>query len=41
MFLGLRTAMYYVDDIAKGRDWYSALLCCGRYSTRLATQTLS
>ena len=26
MFLGLRTAIYYVDDIAKGRDWYSALL---------------
>jgi predicted enzyme related to lactoylglutathione lyase len=26
MFLGLRTAIYYVDDIAKGRNWYSALL---------------
>ena len=26
MFLGLRTAIYYVDDIAKGRDWYSTLL---------------
>ena len=26
MFLGLRTAIYYVDDIEKARDWYSALL---------------
>ena len=26
MFLGLRTAAYYVSDIAKGRDWYSSIL---------------
>ena len=26
MFLGLRTAIYCVDDIGKARDWYSALL---------------
>jgi predicted enzyme related to lactoylglutathione lyase len=31
MFLGLRTVIYYVDDIAKGRDWYSALLGFGPY----------
>jgi len=26
MFLGLRTAAYYVPDIAKARDWYSSIL---------------
>jgi predicted enzyme related to lactoylglutathione lyase len=26
MFLGLRTAAYYVSDIAKGRDWYRSIL---------------
>ena len=26
MFLGLRTAAYYVSDIAKGREWYSSIL---------------
>lgn len=26
MFLGLRTAAYYVSDIEKGRDWYSSIL---------------
>ena len=26
MFLGLRTAVYYVDDIQKGRDWYASVL---------------
>lgn len=26
MFLGLRTAVYYVSDIEKGRDWYSSIL---------------
>ncbi|HSE31315.1 MAG TPA: VOC family protein [Pyrinomonadaceae bacterium] len=26
MFLGLRTAVYYVDDIQKARDWYSSVL---------------
>jgi predicted enzyme related to lactoylglutathione lyase len=26
MFLGLRTAIYHVDDIDKGRDWYSEVL---------------
>jgi predicted enzyme related to lactoylglutathione lyase len=26
MFLGLRTAAYYVGDIATGRDWYSSIL---------------
>ena len=26
MFLGLRTAAYYVPDIAKARDWYSSVL---------------
>lgn len=31
MFLGLRTAAYYVSDIAKGRDWYSAILGFGPY----------
>jgi predicted enzyme related to lactoylglutathione lyase len=26
MFLGLRTAVYYVNDIQMGRDWYSSIL---------------
>jgi len=26
MFLGLRTAIYYVDDIAKAKEWYSFVL---------------
>ncbi len=26
MFLGLRTAAYYVSDIAKAKDWYSSIL---------------
>jgi len=26
MFLGLRTAVYYVDDIDKAKLWYSSLL---------------
>jgi predicted enzyme related to lactoylglutathione lyase len=26
MFLGLRTAVYYVDDIEKAKDWYSLIL---------------
>ena len=26
MFLGLRTAVYYVNDIEKGRDWYASIL---------------
>ena len=26
MFLGLRTGIYHVSDIAKARDWYSSIL---------------
>ena len=26
MFLGLRTAVYYVSDMQKGRDWYASIL---------------
>ena len=26
MLLGLRTAVYYVDDIEKGREWYSSVV---------------
>jgi predicted enzyme related to lactoylglutathione lyase len=26
MFLGLRTTIYHVTDIAKARDWYSSIL---------------
>lgn len=26
MFLGLRTAAYHVDDIEKGKEWYSQVL---------------
>jgi predicted enzyme related to lactoylglutathione lyase len=31
MFLGLRTAVYYVDDMAKARDWYSSILGIAPY----------
>ena len=31
MFLGLRTAAYYVSDIAKARDWYASILGFGPY----------
>lgn len=31
MFLGLRTAVYYVDDIEKGKAWYSAVLGLSPY----------
>lgn len=31
MFLGLRTASYRVDDITKGKEWYSAVLGFGPY----------
>lgn len=26
MFLGLRTAIYYVDDVTKAKDWYASIL---------------
>lgn len=26
MFLGLRTAIYHVDDLEKGKNWYSEVL---------------
>jgi predicted enzyme related to lactoylglutathione lyase len=31
MFLGLRTAIYHVDDINKGKEWYSSVLGFGPY----------
>lgn len=31
MFLGLRTAAYHVDDINKGKEWYSSVLGFGPY----------
>ena len=31
MLLGLRTAAYYVSDIAKARDWYSSILGFAAY----------
>jgi len=31
MFLGLRTAVYYVDDMPKARDWYSSILGIAPY----------
>jgi predicted enzyme related to lactoylglutathione lyase len=31
MFLGLRTAIYRVDDINKGKEWYTAVLGFGPY----------
>jgi predicted enzyme related to lactoylglutathione lyase len=34
MFLGLRTAAYYVSDIAKARDWYASVLGFAPYFDR-------
>jgi predicted enzyme related to lactoylglutathione lyase len=31
MFLGLRTAVYYVNDMSEGRDWYSSILGISPY----------
>jgi predicted enzyme related to lactoylglutathione lyase len=31
MFLGLRTAIYHVGDIKKGKEWYSSVLGSGPY----------
>lgn len=31
MFLGLRTAIYHVNDIEQGRDWYTSILGFGPY----------
>jgi len=31
MLLGLRTVVYYVDDLSKARDWYSSVLGFGPY----------
>ena len=31
MFLGLRTVIYYVDDIDKAKEWYTAILGFGPY----------
>lgn len=31
MFLGLRTAVYYVNDMSEGRDWYSSILGIAPY----------
>ena len=31
MFLGLRTAIYYVDDINKAKEWYTSILGFGPY----------
>lgn len=31
MFLGLRTAIYRVEDIRKAKDWYSGILGFGPY----------
>src|SRR6266550_2576885 len=31
MFLGLRTAIYYVDDLTKAKDWYASILGFGPY----------
>ena len=31
MFLGLRTAVYYVDDMSRARDWYSSILGISPY----------
>ena len=31
MFLGLRTAAYYVSDITRARDWYTSVLGFGPY----------
>jgi len=31
MFLGLRTAIYHVDDIDKGKSWYNSVLGIKQY----------
>lgn len=31
MFLGLRTAIYHVSDIERGKEWYSQILGFGPY----------
>ena len=31
MFLGLRTAIYYADDLEKAKDWYSSILATQPY----------
>ena len=31
MLLGLRTAIYRVDDISKAKDWYTKMLGFGPY----------
>jgi catechol 2,3-dioxygenase-like lactoylglutathione lyase family enzyme len=31
MFLGLRTAVYYVSDMSEARDWYSSILGISPY----------
>jgi predicted enzyme related to lactoylglutathione lyase len=31
MFLGLRTAIYHVDDIERGKTWYTEVLGFGPY----------
>lgn len=31
MFLGLRTAIYYVDDVTKAKEWYTSILGFGPY----------
>jgi predicted enzyme related to lactoylglutathione lyase len=31
MFLGLRTAVYYVNDMSEARDWYSSILGIAPY----------
>ena len=31
MILGLRTAIYPIPDLAKGKAWYSQVLGCGPY----------
>lgn len=31
MFLGLRTAIYHVSDIARARDWYASVLGLAPY----------
>jgi catechol 2,3-dioxygenase-like lactoylglutathione lyase family enzyme len=31
MFLGLRTAVYYVKDMSEARDWYSSILGISPY----------
>jgi predicted enzyme related to lactoylglutathione lyase len=31
MFLGLRTAIYHVDDVERAKNWYSSILGFGPY----------